>query len=325
MRDDTQCLGAVSKDTVVDLEAARSVLRPQMPSADFQSMIAFFETGSRGLDNGAALVDAALAEGAELVGGNGRPILTGRDDVRLLSPVPRPRRMRDFLTHLEHYRRSFGIEPPAPLQQFPISYNGNHEAILGPGDDIPWPAYSDQLDFELELGFFVSRAGRDISVADAPSYIAGITIFNDVSARDIQSFEMSAQVGPAKGKNFANVIGPAVLTYDEVDLDDLQVTARINGEKWAQGSAVDQSYSFEEVLAWASYGEDTVPGEFIGTGTVGGGCGIELDRWIQPGDVIELEATGIGVLKNQVGARELKTQSAGLPGFSHYPPRFGAN
>jgi 2-keto-4-pentenoate hydratase/2-oxohepta-3-ene-1,7-dioic acid hydratase in catechol pathway len=244
-------------------------------------------------------------------------------DVRLLTPVPRPRRVRDYLTHIAHYTQSFGTDVPAPLRQFPVSYNCNHEAIFGPEDVITWPAFTDQLDFELELGFFVARGGRNIASKNASAHIAGVSIFNDVSARDIQGFEMTALCGPAKGKNFASVIGPAVLTFDEVDADALKVAARVNGEVWTQGSAGAQEYSFEDVLAWASYGEDVHPGEFIATGTVGNGCGVELGRWIQEGDVVELEAEGIGVLRNRIGVREVPPADAGLPTYERFPARLG--
>lgn len=317
-------LGAVSGDVVVDLVRAQEVFEPTAVLPEFHSMVAFLESGPRGLDAGQRLVESAVAEGPESRTAQSQPVTRSLIDVDLLSPVPRPRRVRDYLTHMAHYTGSFGTDIPAPLRQFPVSYNCNHEAIYGPDDTIPWPAYTDQLDFELELGFFVSKGGRNIPAKTAASHIAGISIFNDVSARDIQAFEMSAQTGPAKGKNFASVIGPAVLTLDEVNVDTLSVTARINGEVWATGLAGAASYSFEEVLAWSSYCEDVVPGEFIATGTVGGGCGIELGRWIQQGDTVELEADGIGVLRNRIGVREGVSADAGLSTYLPYPKRLGS-
>ncbi|MCZ4516913.1 fumarylacetoacetate hydrolase family protein [Rhodococcus ruber] len=317
-------LGAVSGEVVVDLARANEVFEPTAVRPEFSSMVPFFESGPRGLEAGQRLVESALAEGSETTTRQLQPVTRTLADVQLLSPVPRPRRVRDYLTHIDHYTGSFGRDAPPPLLQFPVSYNCNHEAIYGPEDTIPWPAYSDQLDFELELGFFVAKGGRNISAKSAASHIAGISIFNDVSARDIQVFEMSAQTGPAKGKNFANVIGPGVLTFDEVNVDELAVTARVNGEVWASGAAGAASYSFEEVLAWSSYCEDVVPGEFIATGTVGGGCGLEQGRWMNQGDVVELEAEGIGVLRNRIGVREIVPADAGLPTYELYPPRFGS-
>jgi 2-keto-4-pentenoate hydratase/2-oxohepta-3-ene-1,7-dioic acid hydratase in catechol pathway len=135
---------------------------------------------------------------------------------------------------------------------------------------------------------------------------------------------MSAMIGPGKGKNFCNVLGPAVLTMDEVDEAGMQLTARVNGDIWVTGSLGERSFSFAEVLAWASFGEDVVPGEFIATGTIGGGCGIELDRWLQPGDVLELEAAGIGVLRNPIGPKESARPGVGLPTYAEIPPPYRA-
>jgi 2-keto-4-pentenoate hydratase/2-oxohepta-3-ene-1,7-dioic acid hydratase in catechol pathway len=319
----TARLGAVSGGLVVDLADANRILDPQTARPELDSMTAFFESGPAGLDIGHRLVEFALGEGEGLVAERSRPAVRKLADVRLLTPVARPRRVRDYMTHIAHYTGSFGADAPAPLLQFPVSYNCNHEAVYGPEDVLPWPAYTNQLDFELELGFFVARGGRNISSKNAASHIAGVSIFNDVSARDIQGFEMQAHGGPAKGKNFANVIGPAVLTFDEVDPSAMTVTARVNGEVWTQGTAEAQHYSFEEVLAWASYGEDVHPGEFIATGTVGGGCGLELGRWIQEGDSLELEAEGIGVLRNRIGVREVTPADAGLPSYEQFPARLG--
>lgn len=256
--------------------------------------------------------------GRQLRGHDGRPVVRSGAEVRLLAPVPRPPRIRDYLTYEQHAAGA-GVALPEAFTRMPICYQCNTGSVIGPDDTITWPAYSDQLDFELEVGFFVGRGGRNISVADAPHHIAGVTIFNDVSARDIQFFEMSMTIGPSKGKDFCNVLGPAVLTMDEVDEYAIELTARVNGEVWAQGSTAQRRYSFAEVLAWASYSEDVHPGEFLAVGTVGGGCGAELDRWIQPGDTVELEAGGIGVLRNRIGDKEKVASEAGLPSYRGSP------
>ena len=163
-----------------------------------------------------------------------------------------------------------------------------------------------------------------MTVDDAAEHIAGATIFNDVSARDIQIREMSLQIGPSKGKDFCNVMGPCVVTMDELDEFGLRMVARINGEVWSEGTSAERRFSFAEVVAWASYCETIHPGEFIGVGTVGGGCGYEIDRWIQPGDVVELEIEGIGVLRNRVGEREAVPPGAGLPTY-RIPARAAAH
>ncbi|MFE2187699.1 fumarylacetoacetate hydrolase family protein [Streptomyces sp. NPDC059455] len=183
----------------------------------------------------------------------------------------------------------------------------------------PWPSYTEQLDFELELGFFTSGGGVDLTPEKAASKIAGVTIFNDVSARDIQMFEMGLTLGPSKGKDFCTAMGPCVLTMDEVDEWSIEMTARVNGETWATGTTANRQFSFAEVLAWASLDEPVHAGEFFALGTVGGGCGLELDRWIKPGDVVELEAAGVGVLRNPVGARRAAHRGAGVPSFTGAP------
>jgi 2-keto-4-pentenoate hydratase/2-oxohepta-3-ene-1,7-dioic acid hydratase in catechol pathway len=254
-----------------------------------------------------------------LVDEAGNPVVHELDSVRLLAPVPRPRRDRDYLTYNEHAAGS-GLAVPPAFAAMPICYKCNIETIIGPDEPLLWPSYTDQLDFELELGFFTSGGGRNLTPAEAQGRIAGITIFNDVSARDIQMFEMSLTIGPSKGKDFCTAMGPCVLTMDEVDEWSVQMSARVNGEQWASGTTANRQFSFAEVLAWASLDEDVFPGEFFGLGTVGGGCGLELDRWIQPGDVVELEASGVGVLRNTVGEKQSPPQGAGVASYHGSPP-----
>ncbi|SFB93554.1 2-keto-4-pentenoate hydratase/2-oxohepta-3-ene-1,7-dioic acid hydratase (catechol pathway) [Nocardioides terrae] len=278
-------------------------------------MVAFFESGADGLALANDAVEAAvsaLERGDRLAG------LHDADAVRLLAPVPRPRRIRDYLTYNAHAAGS-GLEVPPAFAAMPICYKCNVETIVGPGDELLWPSYTDQLDFELELGFFVGRGGRDLTPQEAEPRIAGVTIFNDVSARDIQFFEMSLTIGPSKGKDFCTAMGPCVLTMDEVDEWSVEMSASVNGEVWASGSTKNRQFSFAEVLAWASLDEDVHPGEFLALGTVGGGCGLELDRWVQPGDVVELEASGVGVLRNTVGQRRTPPAGAGVPSYQGSP------
>jgi len=202
----------------------------------------------------------------------------------------------------------------------PISYQCNVESVVGPDIIIPWPEYTNQLDYELEIGFFVGPGGRDFTVGEAQSHIAGMTLFNDVSARDIQFFEMGMSIGPSKGKSFCNVMGPTVLTIDEVDEFAIELSATVNGEVWSRGTSAGRQFSFAEVLAWVSYAEDIYPGEFLAVGTVGGGCGLENGHGIQPGDVLELEPTGVGILRKIVGERQ-QPSGAGIPSY-HGAPRF---
>ncbi len=289
-------------------------------------MVAFFESGEAGLDHVRRAVEAVRDRGARgdvLADGSGGAVVHARDDVRLLAPVPRPRRIRDYLTYTEHAAGSGMAVPPA-FTAMPICYKCNIETVVGPEDTLLWPSYTDQLDFELELGFFTSGGGRDLSPAQAQSRIAGITIFNDVSARDVQFFEMGLSIGPSKGKDFCTAMGPCVVTMDEVDEWSVELSATVNGEVWAAGTTRQRQFSFAEVLAWASLDEQVYPGEFFALGTVGGGCGLELDRWIQPGDVVELEASGVGVLRNVVGDKQSHPDGAGIPSY-HGSPRARAH
>jgi 2-keto-4-pentenoate hydratase/2-oxohepta-3-ene-1,7-dioic acid hydratase in catechol pathway len=165
------------------------------------------------------------------------------------------------------------------------------------------PSYTERFDYELEWGIFIGTLGADITEAAAPDHIAGYTVFDDFSARDIQMAEMRGRLGPAKGKDFdtGNAIGPWLVTRDELpDPYALTMTARVNGAEWSRGSTGDMHWSFEEIVSYISRSETLYPGDFIGSGTVGGGCGLELGAFLKRGDVVELEVERIGPLRNRV-------------------------
>ncbi len=323
-------LGVLDGETVVEpgpvLEAdqrlrASATAASRAPEVAAE-MVAFFRSGGEGLERARQALHTARDRrdrGDVLTDQEGAPIVHPIADVRLLAPVPRPRRVRDYLTYTEHAAGS-GLAVPPAFEAMPICYKCNVETIIGPEEPLLWPSYTDQLDFELELGFFTSGGGRDLTPEEARTRIAGVTIFNDVSARDIQFFEMSLTIGPSKGKDFCTAMGPCVLTMDEVDEWSIEMSARVNGEVWASGTTKQRQFSFAEVLAWASLDEEVYPGEFFGLGTVGGGCGLELDRWIQPGDVVELEASGVGVLRNPVGPKQVRREGAGVASYAGSPP-----
>jgi 2-keto-4-pentenoate hydratase/2-oxohepta-3-ene-1,7-dioic acid hydratase in catechol pathway len=157
------------------------------------------------------------------------------------------------------------------------------------------------MDYELELGFVVGRGGVDLAPAEAEQCLFGVTLLNDFSARDRQTEETAGNLGPAKGKDFATAVGPWITTIDELDLLTIQLTARVNGETWASGSSGSAMWSAAEILAYLSTAEPLVPGELVGSGTIGGGCGLEVGRRLIPGDVVELEGDGLGVLRNGLG------------------------
>ena len=198
--------------------------------------------------------------------------------------------------------RSF-LRPPRVWYQRPIYYKGNPRTVVGHEADVAWPRYTKRLDFELEFGIFIGKQGKNIAASEAADYILGYTIFNDFSARDVQLAEMQGRLGPAKGKDFdtGNVLGPWLVTPETVpDPYDLAMSVRVNDELWCETSSRDMHFTFEEIIAYVSRDETLYPGDFIGSGTAPGGCGLELDRWLEPGDVVELEVERLGKLRNRV-------------------------
>ena len=197
-----------------------------------------------------------------------------------------------------------GADVPEAWYRMPVYYKGNYRSLLGHDQLLTWPRYSQRMDYELELACVIGKEGIDINEDGAEAYIGGYTVMNDWSARDIQMEEMSVGLGPAKGKDFATSLGPWVVTPDEFNPADARMTARINGELWSDGNIESIHWSFPQMIAHASMDETLYPGDVLGSGTVGGGCGLELNRWLEPGDVVELEVEGIGTLRTQVTRRE---------------------
>jgi 2-keto-4-pentenoate hydratase/2-oxohepta-3-ene-1,7-dioic acid hydratase in catechol pathway len=256
------------------------------------SLTAALETGEAFLEAAQSALQSAAAEDAALV----------PPAARLLAPIDPPA-YRDFMAFEKHFRSSYdrrGAPVPDVLYELPVSYMGSAQAMLGPDDDVPWPAYSTQIDFELELGIVISRAGRNVTPDRADQHILGLTVFNDFSARDIQMHEMNARLGPSKGKHFASAVGPRIVTLDALDARALTMRARVNGDTWTEASSETILWSIEELVAWASTGENLVAGTLLASGTVGGGCGLELGRFLEVGDVVELEIVGIGTLRNRI-------------------------
>ncbi|HEY7242123.1 MAG TPA: fumarylacetoacetate hydrolase family protein [Burkholderiales bacterium] len=272
-----------------------------MAALDAPSVLAIVEGGQ-----------AALDRAAETLARPPREALFALADVTLLAPIPQPPQMRDFLCFEKHLQQAFaavaklrGTEARIPKIWYerPIFYHPNRFNVCGTGADVPWPAYSERMDFELEFGCYIGKAGKEIPKERARDHIFGYTIFNDFSARDEQTLEMMGQLGPGKGKDFdnSNVMGPCLVTADEIgDVYDLTMICRVNGEEWGRGNSRDMHWKFEDCIAHVSRSETLHPGEFFGSGTVGNGCGLEHMKFLQPGDVVELEVEGIGTLKNRV-------------------------
>jgi 2-keto-4-pentenoate hydratase/2-oxohepta-3-ene-1,7-dioic acid hydratase in catechol pathway len=242
--------------------------------------------------------------------------------VKLRSPLPEPRQIRDFLAFERHIRQArahrhlFGItggatdpakvEIPAIWYQQPTYYKANRFSVIGHEEEILWPSYSKMMDYELEFGAVIGRTGKNIRKEDARGHIFGYTIFNDMSARDAQMLEMQASLGPGKGKDFdtGNVIGPWIVTADEMpDPYDLTMVVRVNGEERGRGNSGDMLFRFEDFIAHVSRDETLHAGEFLGSGTVGNGAGLEFGRFLEEGDVIELDVSGIGILRNRLVRR----------------------
>jgi 2-keto-4-pentenoate hydratase/2-oxohepta-3-ene-1,7-dioic acid hydratase in catechol pathway len=226
------------------------------------------------------------------------------EGARLLAPL-RPRSLRDFLTFEGHLKNAFsrlGRPIPEEWYEVPAYYKGMPDTVIGPEDDIPWPAWTDKLDHELELAAIVGRQVRDVSTADC---IFGYTIWNDLSARDVQARELPVGMGPGKAKDWdgSNVLGPCLVTADELDASDLAMRVRVNGELWGEDSSASMHHTFADMIAYVSRSQTLYPGEVLGSGTAAGGSGLELDRWLAPGDVVELEIEGIGVLRNRIGPK----------------------
>jgi 2-keto-4-pentenoate hydratase/2-oxohepta-3-ene-1,7-dioic acid hydratase in catechol pathway len=299
-------LGAVidGDGKIVDLDAA-FLRRHGRAEPALASMLALIDAGS----GGRAVADALVADPPE------EDVLAVAT-VQLLAPLPEPRQIRDFLCFEEHLRNAFEqagrltgrtFEIPPVWYEQPIYYKANRFSVVGPGADVRWPAYAELLDYELELACIIGTGGVDIARDEALGHVFGYTIFNDVSARDAQMREMAGQLGPAKGKDFdtGNVLGPWIVTADEIgDPHDLTMVARVNGEEWSRGTSAAMHHRFEDVIAFVSTSETLHPGEVLGSGTVGTGCGLEQGRYLSPGDVVELEIDRIGVLRNQIVRKE---------------------
>jgi 2-keto-4-pentenoate hydratase/2-oxohepta-3-ene-1,7-dioic acid hydratase in catechol pathway len=226
---------------------------------------------------------------------------------QLLAPL-RPRSMRDFLAfegHLLNALTRLGRPIPTEWYDVPAYYKGMPDTVIGPEAEIPWPAYTSKLDHELELAAIIGRRGKDISKEEALSYVFGYTIWNDVSARDVQARELPVGMGPSKAKdwNGSNVLGPCIVTTDEINPGNLRMSVRVNGELWGEDTSAHMHHTFSDMIYYASQAQTLYPGEVFGSGTAAGGSGLEQDRWLQEGDLVELEIEGIGILRNRIGKK----------------------
>jgi 2-keto-4-pentenoate hydratase/2-oxohepta-3-ene-1,7-dioic acid hydratase in catechol pathway len=304
-------IGASVDGRLVDFAAAYAAhLDRTDPGADAQrmagllfppDMVLFLGSGKMGREAATRALEAAAATPEAL----GARTSYAPSEVRLLAPVARPRVLRDFLTfegHMKQAYKALGRDVPALWYEVPAYYKGDPDTVVGPDASVSVPSYCKEFDFELELGMVIGRRGKNIPKAEAASYIAGYTIWNDFSARDQQMREGPVGMGPGKAKDFdaGNAVGPYLVTADEIDVDNLRMTARVNGEVWTDSTSAGRQFSFADLIAHVSQSETIHPGELWGSGTVTGGSGLEQGRYLHPNDVIELEIEGIGILRNHV-------------------------
>ncbi len=310
-------VGIYYQDKVFDLQKSASSLKVKLPS----TMKKFLDGEIPNMKLAKKIFDE-IKKGKIKSG-------TKYSSLKLLAPVPDPTSLRDgyaFRQHVATARRNRGVDMIPEFDQYPIFYFGNHNTVFGPGNVKVEDDHLKGCDFELECAIVIGKKGKNISASKADDYVAGYMIMNDLSARVLQMEEMKLNLGPAKGKDFATTIGPWLVTPDELEKYkvktkfgnkfNLEMTARHNGKKISSGNVNQMDWTFAEIIERASYGVTLYPGDVIGSGTVGTGCYLELNGtwaieakekgqahkpiWLDDGDEIELEITGLGVLKNRI-------------------------
>ncbi len=309
-------LAAEQGEKLIDLNAAGGVYyaskgdtNPQQISdANLPNdMITFFANGKRSLDAGYAVLQYMKDHGGQS-GLAGQKLIYGFDEVRILAPVTKPNIIFDGMVYEAHVKHHYGQIPDAYYKR-PVWNTQGGSTVVGTGVPLIKPAYTKQFDFEFETGFYICRRGHDIRPEEALDYVAGFTVFNDVSARDAQADESVMALGPAKGKFFRNslVMGPCVVTKDELpDYDDLEMTAKVNGETVCVNRTSGMLFSLGELVAKISEDAYLNPGDFIGFGTSPEGTSVcsSLGRWLEVGDEIELSVEKIGKICNKVIAAD---------------------
>jgi fumarylacetoacetate (FAA) hydrolase len=318
LKDGHEQLGVLVNDLVYDME----LLHPDLPNS-MNMFLTYWEDSYPMAKAGAQ----AIKEGAR-ISNNGVAL----KDLQLLAPVPFPTSCRDgyaFRQHVAAARRNRKVDMIAEFDQYPIFYFTNHHSIQGPGEVKCMPDHFEKLDFELEAAIVICKQGRNIKAAEADEYIGGLMIMNDISARRLQMEEMLLNLGPAKGKDFSTVIGPWLVTLDELQQYEIPCKENHTGTSWnlpmkcfvngvqvSNGNLGDMDWTFAEIIERASYGVDLYPGDVIGSGTVGTGCFLELngtgkldnpnytEQWLQANDVVEMEIDALGKLSNTIVAEE---------------------
>lgn len=309
-------LGIWHEEKIYNLpDSAKTLKKNNLPD----DMLSFLQLGE------SAMADAKLInDSIKINATNFKPV----SGFQLLAPVPHPTSCRDgyaFRQHVAAARRNRKVDMIREFDEYPIFYFTNHNAVQGPGEIWCMPDHFQKLDFELEAAIVIGKKGRNIRAAEADEYIAGYMIMNDLSARTLQMEEMLLNLGPAKGKDFSTVIGPWLVTPDELEpylipakqnhtgkRFNLSMKCFVNGKQVSSGNMGDMDWTFAEIIERCAYGVDVLPGDVIGSGTVGTGCFLELNgtgllndpgfkpQWLQPNDVVEMEIDGLGRLSNTI-------------------------
>jgi 2-keto-4-pentenoate hydratase/2-oxohepta-3-ene-1,7-dioic acid hydratase in catechol pathway len=301
-------------DAIVDLAAASG------NAAHFASMLALIESGPTGLNAARAVLDAPPASAIRAKAG-----------LRLAAPIPRPPKLRGYSVFEKHLRQSaqgaarrlsagapdpeaaykerlkalnFDNIPPPGWSQTPAYYLMDADCVVGHDTLVHWPAYSNWIDYELEIVAVVGRGGKDITRENVNEHIFGYTLVNDLSARDAQLKSMATGLGASKGKDFdgSNPMGPCIVTADEIaDPYGLPARVLVNGEQWASSDGREAHFRFDQCIAYASQAQTIRPGEMFTTGTLPNCSSLELVKTVRRGDVIDFEVGGIGVLRTRIG------------------------
>lgn len=317
LKDGHDQLAFLVNDYVYDADA----MHPELPSSMNMFLNYWEDNYAIAVMVNNAIKDGRLTQGAI-------PL----SEVELLSPVPFPSSCRDayaFRQHVAAARRNRNAPMIPEFDQYPIFYFTNHHSIQGPGEILCMPDHFEKLDFELEVAIVISKTGRNIKAAEADEYIAGLMIMNDMSARRLQMEEMLLNLGPAKGKDFATAVGPALVTPDELTAFEIPAKENHTGKNWnlsmkcfvngiqvSDGNLGDMDWTFAEIIERASYGVTLYAGDIIGSGTVGTGCFLELngtgklndpnyeEQWLKEGDIVEMQVEGLGKLTNTIVKEE---------------------
>ena len=317
--DGEQKIGALVTDgEALDINAAWRHSNGN-PDPRFNSMQALIEGGAPALEDIRELLQQPPDE-----------CIVQLSDIFLLAPLPVPMQIRDFANFelhciqalessmrmpaklerpedpdaaYEEFKNSGAYKIPDVWYRQPLYFKANRFNCIGHEQDVIWPGYANVLDYELEYAAIIGKKAKDVPLADAADYIFGYTIYNDFTARDTQAIEMQFRMGPAKGKDIdtGTSIGPWIVTRDEMpDPYSSTMIVRVNGEERGRGSSGTSQHKFERCIEHVSQSETIYPGEILASGTVGNGSGFEIQCYLEPGDVVELEVEGIGVLRNRI-------------------------